>query len=154
MATLLGDSEPVGERDDDSPEAPDEKRDRDRERILARRKFFIASAVAGMTMSSCDKAQPCLNVAAPVQDSGSPPRPCLKVAPQATAVQDAGAPSPAPAASSAAPAPTAERDAKAPPAPPRPCLKVAPQKPKDDDKPRPCLRVASPPKKPPGEGSR
>ncbi len=102
--------------------------DSDRRAILARRRLFIASAVAGLATASCEKVnpfRPCLS-AAPVTtadgavNSGGPaaPQPCLE--PMPPEPDDAGAPQPclevmAPETSDAGV-----------PAAPQPCLKMAP----------------------------
>jgi hypothetical protein len=45
--------------------------DRDRKTILARRRFFIATAVAGLAATQCDNPfRPCLKIAMPV-DAGA-----------------------------------------------------------------------------------
>ncbi len=50
----------------------------DRDAILARRRLLMVSALAGLAVTSCEKAsQPCLSVAW-VSDGGEP-QPCLKV---------------------------------------------------------------------------
>jgi len=61
-------------RPDDPMSDPGNKRER--ELILARRRFFVASALAGV-VSACEQpaAQPCLNVAIPLRDAGARPTP-------------------------------------------------------------------------------
>lgn len=124
--------------------ADDEKRGRDKDAILARRRFFIASAVAGVVATSCDRSpMVCLEVAPVPTSPGSggglpPPRPCLEVLPpedaSTPASEDAGigAADDAGKTSDKSPQPClsvpAPRDASAPP--PQVCLKVA--RPKSD----------------------
>ena len=75
----------------------------DRDTILARRRLLMVSALAGLAVTSCEKAsQPCLSIT-PVTDGGEP-RPCLK--PQLR------------------PTPSTEPDAAAPAA--KPCLEAPP----------------------------
>ncbi|MEZ4219482.1 MAG: hypothetical protein R3B13_01045 [Polyangiaceae bacterium] len=115
----------------------------DREAILVRRKFFVASALAGLALTACDdkagKPTVCLNVAEPVKDSGTA-QPCLEPVPPPTASNtEEQAPSVClkvamPPEPSAGPAPTK----------PTVCLKVAPP-PDEQDRdaqPRVCLRMA------------
>ncbi|MFO0567241.1 MAG: hypothetical protein U0263_16405 [Polyangiaceae bacterium] len=113
--------------------------DRDRETVLARRKFFVASALAGVVAAGCERPGPfvCLEPAAPppTPDGGPseaggsvepPPQVCLEYAPPLR--EDAAAPAPSESTGSVAPPPDA--------APPEPCLRVAPEPP-----PRVCLKV-------------
>jgi hypothetical protein len=102
----------------------------DRQAILARRRFFVASALAGLASAQCDNPfRPCLEVASPpgrpdaavappaattaagAQDA-APPQPCLEIAPT---------PPDASAIAPPAPAPTPAT----PEHPPQVCLKVA-----------------------------
>lgn len=51
--------------------------DDDRSAILRRRRFFVATAMAGLAATQCDKPQVCLNISV-VEDSGtSAPTVCL-----------------------------------------------------------------------------
>jgi hypothetical protein len=90
---------------------------RDRDAILARRRFFVASAVAGVVATACERSpMVCLEVApvpASGADAGPPPRPCLEIPPPDDA-------------SSAATENAAGSDAAADATSPRPhvCLKV------------------------------
>jgi len=91
-------------------------RDRDRSQILARRRLFVASALAGVVVAGCDQIapKPCLEPP-PVDAGATPPTPCL-----------------------------AQQLADAEPAP-RPCLEPMPR-PTTGEEPGPkvCLRVAAP----------
>ena len=64
--------------------------DKAREAIIRRRRrFVIASTMAGIVTSGCENPQPCLNVARPPSGSSTEaPQPCLNVAPPP---RDAGA---------------------------------------------------------------
>lgn len=115
---------------------------RDRDAILARRRFFVASAMAGVVVTACDRVGPqvCLEQAPLPTDAGgssvspeaeSPPRPCLEIAEPAreedagaARVEDAGQKAPQPCLS----VPRQPRDAAPPPTV---CLKVAPPKKSD-----------------------
>ena len=107
-------------------------RDDDRRAILARRRFFVASALAGLASAQCDNPfRPCLEVAPlphseagsapqsatapPRADAEAPPQPCLEVMP------------------------TPESDAAAPATPPPAAAPV------DTQHPTVCLKVAVPP---------
>jgi hypothetical protein len=126
----------------------------DRDAILARRAFFIAGAVAGLTMAACEpKADPvpCLSVA--LVDGGSTNE--ITDAGEQVAIDggsDAGAPGPAGGDAGAADA--APTDAGLPPLLPvdgsvgdggkplpQPCLRMAPPK---KPPPQPCLSVKPP----------
>lgn len=102
----------------------------DRAAILARRRFFVASALAGLAGTQCDNAaRPCLEVAPPpdaaavrpatpttpdaATRAAPTPQPCLEVAPPR---EDAAA-----AALPHKPVPTASQRPKPGP---QPCLKV------------------------------
>jgi hypothetical protein len=125
----------------------------DRDAILARRAFFIAGAVAGLTMAACEPRAdpvPCLSVA--LVDAGSGNE--ITDAGEQVAIDgggDAGAPPPAGDAGAADAAPT---DAGLPPLLPvdgsvgdggkplpQPCLRMVPPK---KPPPQPCLSVKPP----------
>jgi hypothetical protein len=124
-----------------APAAPvDAVAKRDRASILARRKFFIASALAGITAASCNNKEPqvCLKVASEYEPETGAPEPCLAVQPE----EDKDS---AVVAAPSAPAPTQTTDPEpAPTQEPQVCLKVAPPPP--DPSPKVCLRFAAPPK--------
>lgn len=106
--------------------ADEEKRGKDRDAILARRRFFVASAMASVVATACDRGpMVCLEVApvptAGSPDGGPPPRPCLEIMPP----EDAGTAS--------------AEDAGAP----QPCLSV-PMQTDASAEPRVCLKVALP----------
>jgi hypothetical protein len=64
--------------------------DRDRKTILARRRFFIATAVAGLAATQCENPfRPCLKVAMPVVDASASPPPETDVPEAAATVVDA-----------------------------------------------------------------
>lgn len=118
----------------------DEKNRRERELILARRRFFVASALAGVVTTACTP-QPCLNVAEPAR----PPE-------EGGTVEGAGGSAGAPGAAGApgttepdaGAAPVSTNDPPPPDAgsiPPTVCLKVAPPP------PHVCLEFAEPPEK-------
>jgi hypothetical protein len=126
----------------------------DRDAILARRAFFIAGAVAGLTMTACEPRAdpvPCLSVA--VVDSGSGNE--ITDAGEQVAIDggsDAGAP--VPVSGDAGAADAAPSDAGLPPLLPvdgsvgdggkplpQPCLRMAPPK---KPKPQPCLLMKPP----------
>jgi len=145
----------MGERDDtpdpkpsDSPAGSEPSATarpaRDRDAILARRRFFVASALASVVATGCDKVvpQPCLEVM-PVADGGHP-TPCLST----PMLQDAE-PAPMPCLEVARPpeGDAGSTFAQPPPEPPEPqvCLRVAaPRKDAGEPAPRPCLKVAVP----------
>jgi hypothetical protein len=113
--------------------------DSDRRAILARRKLFIASALAGLATASCDKVNPF--------------RPCLSMAPTTTADGGVNTGRPATAQPCLEAMPPEPDDAGAgPEAPaPRPCLKPVP--PVDagmpsQQQPQACLKIAPPPDAP------
>jgi len=94
-------------------------RERERAAILARRKYFVATALAGIAVGggACE-----------------PPRPCLQV-PMAAPRDAEASPSPTDAASPA-PSETVE-------SPPQPCLEIAVPRPPPDAEaqPAPCLKM-------------
>ncbi|MCA9596163.1 MAG: hypothetical protein KC776_22770 [Myxococcales bacterium] len=118
--------------------------DRDRRAILARRKLLVASALAGLAATSCDKVnpfRPCLSPASIPEggttNTGGPAtaQPCLEPMPP----RDAGAPEPC---LSPPPQPCLSQTA------PQPCLARAP--PTDaaagaEPEPQVCLKIAPPP---------
>lgn len=134
----------MSERDDSksgSSDKPGQRPlpERDREAILARRRFLVASALASVVAAGCDKVlpQPCLEPPLATGDAATPtpclskpvPQPCLEVAPPPES-GDAGS-------DFAQPPPDAEADK------PRVCLRVAaPRDAGPDPAPRPCLKVA------------
>jgi hypothetical protein len=115
--------------------------------IFARRARFIAAAMMGTGLMSCDRKTAdhtvCLSVAIP-EPPDAAPLPCLSpppIPPDAGATIDVDAGEPAPADTGAADAGAKDAGAKPVPVPclshrppPRPCLSRAP-----DPKPRPCL---------------
>lgn len=117
--------------------------DDDREAILQRRAIFVASTLAGLALSSCHSAQPCLQVVPYTPDAGAPvAQPCLS---PVRAPVDAGEPAPTPCLSVALPD---EVDAAV--VEPMPCLTPPPDAgapPVDSgmSAPRPCLSIAVPP---------
>jgi hypothetical protein len=118
----------------------DEKNRRERELILARRRFFVASALAGVVTTACTP-QPCLNVA-------EPPRPEEGGTPEEATGGSAGttgaAGAPGSTESDAGTDPVGTKDPTPPDAgtiPPKVCLKVAPPP------PHVCLEFAEPPEK-------
>ncbi len=112
--------------------------ERDRQSILARRRFFVASALAGIAAAGCDNkaAQPCLKVASPPVADAAPASPPTATAPESEG--DAGAPQPC---LSPLPPPTTDSDAQAIVDPPAPSARPAQPEP---PKPLPCLKVAIP----------
>ena len=101
-----------------------------RQAILARRQFFIASAVAGVALAGCDdKPSVCLNVVSPdpTQDPIEDPSPTPTPTPTASAST----------ASSAEPAPTV-------------CLEMTMPDPTTAPAPEVCLKIKPPPPPPPG----
>ncbi len=129
-----GDDAESGDDDKQKPKSPS----RDRDAILARRKFFIASALAGIAATSCDKEpKVCLNIAQPQREDAAAPMPCLEALPKPQPEAQAAPPASAtPTASTPAPDPTK-------PSEPSVCLKVA-APPKPAPRPRVCLKVAMP----------
>ncbi len=129
-----GDDAGRGDKDEKKPQGAS----RDRDAILARRKFFIASALAGIAATSCDKdPKVCLNIAQPQREDAAAPMPCLEPPPK---------PQPeAQAEPTASASPTASTPVPDPTKPPEPsvCLKVA-EPPKPAPRPRVCLKVAVP----------
>lgn len=124
--------------DSEAREPP--KTARDREAILARRRFFVASALAGVVAAGCDKPEPqvCLKVApVPVDDGGPSPQPCLSEARPLDA-------EPMPCLEVARPEPDAGDPSSVIEPEPRVCLKVAapPRDAGPEPAPRPCLKVA------------
>lgn len=128
----MNDEQPKRETPSHEPEHED---DGDRDAILQRRKQFVASALAGMAMASCDivsrpfaclSPAPCLNVAARVDDVVMVPitlPPCLTpVAPDVI--------EPSEPVDAAAPAPDGRANTSSIGG--------------DDAQPRVCLRVARP----------
>lgn len=109
-------------------------KEKDREAILARRKLFIASALASIAATTCEKpAQACLSPPPQSSDASTltqEPQVCLAVA---TSTPE---PPPEPCLTVAMPPPDASGDAgtdagKQPPRvclSPRPCLKPVPPK--------------------------
>jgi hypothetical protein len=120
----------------------------DRDAILARRRFFVASAMAGVVVAACDRAGPqvCLEQMPPPTDAGPssapdserPPQPCLEIPPPVN--EDAGS------TTSVEDATDAGKDAGKIEKPPQPCL--TPMRPRDAGPPAPppqvCLKVAPP----------
>ncbi|HMR09102.1 MAG TPA: hypothetical protein PKA88_25150 [Polyangiaceae bacterium] len=128
--------------DSDAPRASEAKRDR--ASILARRKFFIASALAGITAASCNNKEPqvCLKVMSEHEPDAGAPQPCLDIL--TAEDKDSAAP-----LVSAVPEPAPSALPPSPPSPePKVCLKVA-LPPKDEPSPKVCLRFAAPPKEDP-----
>lgn len=127
-----------GDGSNDDPAA--RKAKRDREAVLARRKFFIASALAGVAATSCDKGPTvCLNIAQTPPEDAAVPMPCLEP-PASPEPHATAAPSSDPLlepsvclkiAMPRSPDAGAKTQAPAPAPKPRVCLKVA--APKDDD---------------------
>ena len=116
--------------------------DDDREAILQRRAIFVASTLAGLALSSCHSAQPCLSVIPDTRDAGAPvAQACLSVARDPV---DAGEPAPVPCLSVALP-----DDVDAAVVEPMPCLTPPPDAgPLPDagmSAPVPCLSIAVPP---------
>jgi hypothetical protein len=125
-----------------APTAPQAKGDR--ASILARRKFFIASALAGITAASCNNKEPqvCLKVMSEHEPDAGAPQPCLDVLTEED--KDSAAP-----LVSAVPEPTPSAIPQPTPSPePKVCLKVA-LPPKEEPSPKVCLRFAAPPKEDP-----
>lgn len=118
----------------------DDEKSKEREAILARRRFFVASALAGMVTTACTP-QPCLNIAEP----RSPDAPDGATEGIAGAPGAAGAPATSDDAGTppvGTTDPPAATDAGGPPPiPPTVCLKVAPPP------PHVCLEFAEPPSK-------
>jgi hypothetical protein len=115
----------------------DEKNRRERELILARRRFFVASALAGVVTTACTP-QPCLNVAEPPTREPEEGGTSEATGGSAGATGAAGAPGSTEPDAGAEPVGT-----KAPPPdaggiPPKVCLKVAPPP------PHVCLEFAEP----------
>jgi hypothetical protein len=97
----------------------------DRAAVLARRKYFIASALAGIATVACDRPAVCLDVVAAPTGSTTP------------TTESASA---TPSTSTDAPKPPHTADAEeVDAAPPMPCLEIAPQPP-PSTMPRVCLR--------------
>lgn len=115
--------------------------------ILARRQFFIASALAGVAIAGCDGPQPCLDVAPVDPPTPDPAPPTSSAASSAAKPEPSVVPQPAVCLEMA---PVPERTAQpsattgaAPQPAPRVCLKkVPPPKPT----PKVCLK-----KLPPGD---
>lgn len=125
------------------------KDDASRELILARRQFFIASALAGVALTGCDdRPSVCLDMPVPEPTTSEPtasavpsatttPAPCLDVPPPEPSVclemampEPSAQPSPAPA-----PRVCLKRAAPPPPSPPpqpRVCLERRPPDPGDE----------------------
>ena len=95
----------------------------DRAAVLARRKYFIASALAGIATVACDRPAVCLDVVAAPTGSTTP------TAESTTAASSTDTPKPTHTAD------PEEVDA----APPMPCLEIAPTPP-PSTMPRVCLR--------------
>jgi hypothetical protein len=113
----------------------DEKNRRERELILARRRFFVASALASVVTTACTP-QPCLNVAEPA-------RPPEDGGPLQGEGGGAGAPGTTEPDADAGPVGTTDPSpVDAGTIPPTVCLKVAPPP------PHVCLEFAEPPEKP------
>jgi hypothetical protein len=92
--------------------------DRDRKTILARRRFFIATAVAGLAATQCDNPfRPCLKIAMPV-DAGASALPESSVPEAAASVVDASSADGSSDASADAVADANRPDAKKPTKPP------------------------------------
>jgi hypothetical protein len=110
---------------DGKPGAPKRPAREDRRAILARRKFFVASAMAGIAVSGCkSEPQVCLKVATPPGPSAQP-----TAGPGPTTSEDASTIEPQVCLEVAAPDVPRETDAgpdEPPPPEPRPCLKIAP----------------------------
>lgn len=127
----------------------DSDRDADaRERILARRQFFIASALAGVAMTGC-KPEPCLDVA-PVDPPRPERQPSASTSASTTAAADPSVPPepnvclempPAPPTHPSA-TPSASATAGAPPPAPRVCLNKVPV---PRPSPKVCLKKMPPP---------
>lgn len=102
--------------------------DRDRDAILARRKIFIASALASLAATSCDKPQPCLSQAPVNTGTVSEPQVCLKIALPPADAEPAAPSGEGDAGTDAPPMPCLSQTApsvdagKPPPPPPQPCL--------------------------------
>jgi hypothetical protein len=150
-------------RDPVDPSAASRGEDPDRAAILARRQRFIALALSGLaTTTACEKPKedpstptkaaqegkdangtpphPCLNVAPLEPESGEStgkPMPCLDVAPPETEPDDG---SPQACLKIAAP-PTTDPGPEPKPKP-HPCLSIRPPEP--EPKPQPCLKVRRP----------
>src|SRR5262245_38491509 len=80
---------------DDAPDADaHEVEAEDRAAILNRRAVFIASAIAGLTLASCDgntQPQPCLDMAVTGgAGAGGEPQPCLSMDPTTTGTGGTG----------------------------------------------------------------
>ncbi len=135
----MSDSDRPPNDDATSDEEPSAKRDRSS--ILARRKFFIASALAGITAASCNTKEPQVCLKTPAPTEGTEEAPAETDPPD---VSPTAEPTSAPSGS----APVASADPPPPPPPePQVCLKVpAPSPTNDKPKPQVCLRVAAPPK--------
>lgn len=142
---------------DEQPKRDDDDSDEqssDRDAILARRRVFISSAIAGLVLGACDRLPnpfACLSPAVIENADASvstPPTPCLEITPTPCLVpprpieQDAGAltmPE-----SDASPGDSAV-DANTATAQPRPCLSRATPRPcLSRPIPRACLRFAGP----------
>ena len=111
-----------------------------RQLILARRQFFIASALAGVSLTACDRQpQPCLDISTvpidPVPvDSSTPtattasahpstaPTVCLDMPAEPHVCLEMAMPEPSTSASAPKPAPRVCLRKVMPPAPPRVCL--------------------------------
>ncbi|MEZ4221287.1 MAG: hypothetical protein R3B13_10170 [Polyangiaceae bacterium] len=131
------------------PDAPEASELSDRERVLARRRFFVASALAGIAAVSCAKpdakAAPGTGEPAAVPPTAEPV-PSLPEDGEGAAADDASAGSDEPLVTTVpAPPDTASAGPSGlppppPPPPPKPtvCLRVA------NPKSQPCLLVAMP----------
>ena len=75
---------PRDEHDETPDEAAPDSDAEDRAAILKRRAVFIASAIAGLTLASCDgEPQPCLDAPTTtgLGGTGGEPQPCLDMVP-------------------------------------------------------------------------
>lgn len=120
----------------------DEKSRKEREIILARRRFFVASALATVVTTACTP-RPCLNVAEPQSPDGGVPEDTNG---SAGATGGAGAPPVIEPDAGETTPPTSTGDPQSAPdagpgPPPLVCLKVAPPP------PHVCLEIAEPPSK-------
>ena len=128
--------------------SPSDKSDRDA--VLARRRLFVASAMASIavTQTRCDNPfRPCLS---PAVRADAEPMVCLSAPPDFDAsvsiTRDAGsdaegATEPQPCLSVAQPPPDAGRDAAV--KPPMPCLSPPPRVCLSPVRPQPCLKPSS-----------